>query len=84
MDKTGENRASYGLKSMSILLRFCTNLHLSWVSAKHSSRIAALTGQKTGDEDLDAVQDGVGSGVGGLVGKGGIGESVGSTLSKGL
>ena len=45
---------------------------------------AALTGQKTGDEDLDAVQDGVGSGVGGLVGKGGVGESIGSTLSKGL
>lgn len=45
---------------------------------------AALTGQKTGDEDLDAVQDGVGSGVGGLVGKGGIGEDIGSTLSKGL
>lgn len=30
------------------------------------------------------MQDGVGKGVGGLVGKGGIGESVGSTLSKGL
>ncbi|KAF6240190.1 hypothetical protein HO173_001800 [Letharia columbiana] len=59
LDKTGENRASYGLKTV-------------------------LTGQKTGDQDLDAVQDGVGSGVGGLVGKGGVGESIGSTLSKGL
>ncbi|CAD6568805.1 MAG: hypothetical protein ASARMPRED_002062 [Alectoria sarmentosa] len=59
LDRTGENRASYGLKTV-------------------------LTGQKTGDEDLDAVQDGVGSGVGGLVGKGGIGESIGSTLSKGM
>lgn len=45
---------------------------------------AVLTGQKSGDEDLDAVQDGVGSGVSGLVGKGGIGEGIGSTLSKGL
>ena len=82
LDKGGENRASYGLKSASLKIQkmALTITHLLTFLIV----IAALTGQKTGDEDLDAVQDGVGSGVGGLVGKGGIGEDIGSTLSKGL
>ncbi|KAA6415350.1 MAG: kinase domain [Lasallia pustulata] len=45
---------------------------------------STLTSQKTGDEDLDNVQDGVSEGVGGLVGKGGIAESAGQVLSGGL
>ena len=36
------------------------------------------------DENTNAVQDGVGKGVSGLVGKGGIAEDVGNTLSKGM
>ena len=36
------------------------------------------------EKNTNALQDGVGKGVGGLVGKGGIGEGVGDTLSKGL
>ena len=84
LDKTGENRASYGLKSMSTPVLSIASARSVCTFAERTFGTAALTGQKTGDQDLDAVQDGVGSGVGGLVGKGGIGESVGSTLSKGL
>lgn len=44
-----------------------------------------LTGQKvTEDKELSDLQDQVGENAGGLVGKGGIGEGIGSTLSKGL
>ena len=85
LDKTGENRASYGLKSM--ISEYHLKNVLSWSECLFADPFvvtAALTGQKTGDKDLDAVQDGVGSGVGGLVGKGGVGEGIGSTLSKGL
>ena len=44
-----------------------------------------ITGQHiTEDEDINKVQDEVGKDAGGVVGKGGIGEDVGNTLSKGL
>ena len=43
-----------------------------------------VKGQKTGYKDLDNLQDGVGDTVGGLVGKGGIGQDVGAGLSRGL
>lgn len=36
------------------------------------------------DKNVTAVQDGVSQGVGGVVGKGGIAEDIGNTLSKGL
>ena len=48
------------------------------------SCVGTLTGQKTGDEDLNKLQDDVGEGVGGLVGKGGIAESAGQIVSEGL
>jgi hypothetical protein len=38
----------------------------------------------TDDEDLKNLQGGVADTAGGLVGKGGVGEGVGDTLSKGL
>ena len=44
-----------------------------------------MTGQKvTDDKEINDLQDQVGNDAGGLVGKGGVGEDVGSTLSKGL
>ena len=36
------------------------------------------------EENTNALQDGVSQNVGGLVGKGGVGEGIGNTLSKGL
>ena len=36
------------------------------------------------DENANAVQDNVGKGAGDVVGKGGIGEGIGDTLSKGM
>ncbi|KAL2041332.1 hypothetical protein N7G274_005714 [Stereocaulon virgatum] len=60
LDKMGENKASYGLKS-------------------------AITGQRvTENEDANKLQDEVGNDAGGTIGKGGIGEGIGDTLSKGL
>ena len=46
--------------------------------------VDAISAPKTGDKDVDELQNGVSQGIGGQVGKGGLGESVGSTLSKGL
>ncbi|MCJ1266802.1 hypothetical protein MMC22_006687 [Lobaria immixta] len=44
-----------------------------------------LKGQRIGsDENINNLQDNVGDQAGGLVGKGGIGESIGGALSKGL
>ncbi|MCJ1298487.1 hypothetical protein MMC08_001277 [Hypocenomyce scalaris] len=45
---------------------------------------SSLTGQKTGDEDLNKLQNDVGEGVGGLVGKGGIAESAGQIVHEHL
>lgn len=36
------------------------------------------------EENANAIQDGLSKNVGGLVGKGGVGEGIGDTLSKGL
>ena len=46
--------------------------------------IGTVSGQKTGNKDLDKAQDDVGNTAGGLVGKGGAGEEGGKLLSKGL
>ncbi|MCJ1292359.1 hypothetical protein MMC34_003909 [Xylographa carneopallida] len=60
LDAMGENRASYGVKSV-------------------------LKGQQLSDDkDLNDLQNDTADTVGGLVGKGGLGESVGSALSEGL
>ena len=54
------------------------NHHISFSSG-------TITGQKvTDDKDFNELQGGIGDGVGGLVGKGGIGEEIGAGLSKGL
>jgi len=60
LDKMGENKASYGLKS---------NLKDKDI---------------TGDKDLNDLQNAAVEGVGGLIGKGGLGEDVGSGVSEGL
>ena len=76
LDAMGENRASYGLKSMT-----------SGFSALYVADFAAgaLKGQQLSeDEDLSSLQNDTADTVGGLVGKGGLGEGVGSALSEGL
>ena len=59
------------------------------ISAKeariNSILLGTITGQRvTEDEDVNKLQDEVGKDAGGVVGKGGIGEGIGTTLSKGL
>ncbi|KAJ5584357.1 uncharacterized protein N7459_004157 [Penicillium hispanicum] len=45
----------------------------------------SLTGKKlTEDENLSKIQDRLGSQLGGIFGKGGLGEGLGSVMSKGL
>ncbi|KAJ5344088.1 hypothetical protein N7541_005678 [Penicillium brevicompactum] len=45
----------------------------------------SLTGKKlTEDQNLSKIQDQLGSQLGGVFGKGGLGEGIGSVLSKGL
>lgn len=45
----------------------------------------SLTGKKlTEDQNLSKIQDQLGSQLGGMFGKGGVGEGLGSVLSKGL
>ncbi|CAI7650707.1 uncharacterized protein N7487_005503 [Penicillium crustosum] len=45
----------------------------------------SLTGKKlTEDQNLSKIQDQLGNQLGGIFGKGGLGEGVGSVLSKGL
>ncbi|CAI7585325.1 unnamed protein product [Penicillium bialowiezense] len=45
----------------------------------------SLTGKKlTEDQNLSKIQDQLGSQLGGVFGKGGLGEGLGSVLSKGL
>ena len=48
------------------------------------SCIGAISAPKTGDRNVDTLQGDLGKDVGGQVGKGGVGEGVGKTLSKGL
>jgi len=77
LDAMGENRASYGLKSMSAAQDepMCTA----------NSVPGTLKGQKLSDDkDLNNLQEDTANTVGGLVGKGGVGESVGTGLSQGL
>ncbi|KAJ5513635.1 hypothetical protein N7463_003187 [Penicillium fimorum] len=45
----------------------------------------SLTGKKlTEDQNLSKIQDQLGNQLGGMFGKGGLGEGIGSVLSKGL
>lgn len=80
LDAMGENKTSYGLKSM-----FAPRPKISqgsWLTRFFSG---TLKGQRIGnDENINNLQDSVGDQAGGLVGKGGIGESIGSGLSKAL
>lgn len=54
----------------------CTNLNLL---------VESLTGKKlTEDQNMSKIQDQLGNQMGGTFGKGGLGQGVGSVLSKGL
>ena len=48
------------------------------------SHLGAISAPKTGDENVDKLQSDLGKDVGGQVGKGGVGEGIGNTLSKGI
>ena len=76
LDAMGENKASYGLKS--------TAPESIKVEVVANAALGNLKTKLTGDKDLNELQDNVADGVGGLVGKGGPGEGVGSGLSEGL
>ncbi|KAG8527008.1 uncharacterized protein KY384_008437 [Bacidia gigantensis] len=73
LGKMGDNRASFGAKSgeemLADLLALSTGLM--------SQRVVE-------DKNITDVQDGAAKEVGGAVGKGGIGQGIGDTLSKGL
>jgi hypothetical protein len=76
LDYMGETKVSYGLKSM-----------LSENKRRISTKITlgSLTGKKlTEDQNLSKIQDQLGDQLGGMFGKGGLGEGLGSVLSKGL
>ena len=77
LGKMGDNRASYGVKSNLPPSIITTKLLTHRPSALMSNRVVE-------DENTNAIQDGVGKGLGGLVGKGGVGEDIGNTLSKGM
>ena len=77
LNKMGDNRASYGVKSK-------TTSHVIFELSKLTGYLGAISAPKTGDKDVDKLQGDVGKDVGGQVGKGGLGEGVGDTLSKGL
>lgn len=89
LDIMGENKVSYGLKSTSyhyirpLYFDGCTLVD----DADDIPPTESLTGKKlTEDKNLNKIQETVGGGVGnlagGLVGKGGLAEPVGASLSK--
>ncbi len=78
LNKMGDNRASYGVKSKS------THQQNGQSDREANDVVGAISAPKTGDKNVDKMQGDLGKDVGGQVGKGGIGEGVGDTLSKGL
>jgi hypothetical protein len=72
----GDNRMSYGLKSklQTITLDFSTETTAGTIKQQEISN----------DEDFKDLQNTVADTAGGIVGTGGIGESIGNTVSKGL
>lgn len=80
LDTMGENKASYGLKSI-------LNMIHDPIKRNANSHFfqGTLKGQRvSGDKNINELHDGVADQAGGLVGKGGIGETIGAGLSKGL
>ena len=74
----GDNRMSYGLKSA--ILPCCTRGLKPLLMT-----LGTIKSQEvTDDKDFQQLQGDVADTAGGLVGKGGIGEGIGSTISKGL
>ena len=54
----------------------------SFLEARANLLLGTLKGQKLGEENADQLQDDTVDTAGGLVGKGGIGESIGAGVSK--
>lgn len=78
LDYMGETKVSYGLKSIYIKER--KDKQVYWPKFTES-----LTGKKlTEDQNLGKIQDQLGNQLGDMFGKGGLGEGLGSVLSKGL
>lgn len=79
----GETKVSYGLKSKLHFQLFAFASRESGVDNFDS--IESLTGKKlTEEENLRKIQDQLGNQLGGIFGKGGLDEGLGSVLSKGL
>lgn len=80
LDCMGETKVSYGLKSKWT----ATQPYLTLPSLT-PLLIESLTAKKlTEDQNLRKIQDQLGSQLGGVFGKGGIGEGLGSIVGKGL
>lgn len=80
LDMMGENKASYGLKSILNKIR-------DSLESKANSYFfqGTMKGQRVSDDtNVNQLHDGIADQAGGLVGKGGIGEDIGAGLSKGL
>jgi hypothetical protein len=78
LDLMGETKLSYGLKSAA----HWHALFSTWVADNFTE---SLTGKKlVEDQNLSKLQDKLGSDVGGIIGKGGLGHGLGTGLSKNL
>ena len=74
----GENRTSYGVKGS------FNSLFSSGYRVMLTFKDTLKKGEVSGNEDIDGVQRQVGDTVGDQFGKGGVGESVGTHVDKGL
>jgi hypothetical protein len=78
LDVMGETKVSYGLKSAAYW-------HGSNSIEVANNHLESLTGKKlVEDRNLSKLQDQLGSDVGGIFGKGGLGHGLGAGLSKNL
>ncbi|TVY32783.1 hypothetical protein LSUB1_G007657 [Lachnellula subtilissima] len=68
-------------------MRWIENTYLSWFGENRTSygvKDSLKQTQITGNKDVDGVQESVGNAVGGVFGKGGVGEGAGEAADKGL
>lgn len=85
----GETKVSYGLRSMYISSK---EIYSLWDNYRKVNRLAdvdvyleSLTGKKLiEDENFSKIQDALGNQIGGVFRKGGLGDGLGTMLSKGL
>ena len=73
----GENRTSYAVRG-----EFCSPCRPSWECWHCVDTLQK--GEISGNKDIDGAQRSVTDAVGGQLGKGGVGESVGTNVDKGL